>query len=146
MLEIAKNRVQADNVRFQIEDCQKTSLPDAAFDTAFISLVLHFTEPEETLLEMKRILKIGGMLIIANLDVPALHGLDRARSLIRILYHGLRGYRVKPPKDFAKNMLTEKELRELLNECRFRVMASETIRDTSRSSNIPVEYIRAAKS
>jgi ubiquinone/menaquinone biosynthesis C-methylase UbiE len=31
MLEAAKDQVKATNVTFQIEDCQKTSLPDTAF-------------------------------------------------------------------------------------------------------------------
>ena len=145
MLDVAKIRVHASNVRFQVEDCQKTSLPDDALDSAFISLVLHFTDPKKTFLEMHRMLKVGGMLIVANLDLHALRGLHRARSMVRILYHGLTGYRIKPPKNFAKNMLTEKKLRKLLNQCGFMVMDSETIRDTSRSSNIPVEYIRAVK-
>jgi ubiquinone/menaquinone biosynthesis C-methylase UbiE len=145
MLEIAKQRTAATNVRFQTEDCQKTSLPESAFDTAFISLVLHFTEPEKTLAEMYRILKIGGTLIIANLDFRALRGLDRARCLIRILYHGLTGYRAKPPKNFAKNMMTEKQLCELLNRSGLKVISSEAIKDASRSSNIPIEYIRAVK-
>jgi ABC-2 type transport system ATP-binding protein len=146
MLDVARSRINAGNVRFQQEDCQATFFADGAFDTAFISLVLHFTEPRRTLLEMHRILKVGGTLIIANLDLHALRGLDRGRCLVRILYYGLAGYRVKPPKGFGKNMLREKDLRDLLNECRFKVMGSETIRDTSRSSNIPVEYIRAVKS
>ena len=145
MLEVARSRITAGNVQFQQEDCQATSLSDAACDTAFISLVIHFTEPRKTLLEMHRILKAGGTLIIVNLDLHALRGLDRSRCLVRILYHGLAGYRVKPPKHFAKNILTEKALRTLLNECGFMVMDSETIRDTSRSSNIPVEYVRAVK-
>jgi hypothetical protein len=59
---------------------------------------------------------IGGTLVIANLDVHVLRGLDRARCPIRILYHGLKGYWAKPPKEFAKNMLTEKELCKLLSE------------------------------
>src|SRR5690349_8731184 len=42
MLEIARQRVNASNVTFQTEDCQHTSLPDGAFDTAFLSLVIHF--------------------------------------------------------------------------------------------------------
>ncbi len=119
-------------------------MSDEAFDTAFISLVIHFTEPRKTLLEMHCILKVGGTLVIANLDVHALRGLDRARCLIRILYHGLTGYRVKPP-EFTKNMLTEKELCKLLSECGFRLTDTEMIRDKSRSSNTPVEYIRAVK-
>jgi len=146
MLEVARNRTHASNVKFQQDDCQATLLSDTAFDTAFISLVLHFTDPKKTLLEMYRILKVGGTLIIVNLDLHALHGLDRARCFVRILYHGLAGYRLKPSKRFAKHMMSERQLCNLLNQCGFTVKNTETIGDTSRSSNIPVEYIRAVKS
>lgn len=146
MLTLAQNHVKAANLTFQVEDCQKTSLPDAAFDTAFISLVLHFTEPLQTLAEMHRILKPGGALIIVNLDPRALRGLDRVRCLIRILYHGITGYRVKPPKGFGQNVLSEKRLCALLGQSGFMVAGAETIRDASRSSNVPVEYVRAWKS
>jgi ubiquinone/menaquinone biosynthesis C-methylase UbiE len=145
MLALANGQIKAANVTFQVEDCQKTSLPDGAFDTAFMSLVIHFTEPEKTLAEMRRILKPGGTLIIANVDPGALTGLDRVRCLIRILYRGITGYRVKPPKGFGKNMMTEKQLCDLLGKSRFEVVSTETIKDTSRFSNIPVEYIRAVK-
>src|SRR5262245_25125305 len=57
MLAAARHLVRDPNVTFQVEDCQTTSLPDGTFDTTFISLVLHFTEPERTLAEMHRILK-----------------------------------------------------------------------------------------
>ena len=145
MLALAKKRIKATNVTFLVEDCQATSLPDEVFDTAFISLVLHFTEPEKTLAEMRRILKPGGTLIISNLDPGALNGVDRVRCLIRILYHGLTGYRVKPPKGFGKNIVTENQLRELMGKSGFKVASTETIKDPSRSSNIPIEYIRAVK-
>jgi hypothetical protein len=94
---------------------------------------------------MRRVLKSGGTLIIANLDPLALHGLDRVCCLIRILYHGVTGYRMKPPKGFGKDVTAEKQLCDLLGQSGFKVVSSETIRDTSRSSNIPVEYIRAVK-
>ena len=145
MIEIAKSLVKATNVTFQLEDCQKSSLPDAEFDTAFISLVIQFTEPERTLAEMHRILKPGGKLIIANLDSLALTGLDRVRCQIRILYRGMTGYKVKPPKGFGRNVMTEKRLHDLLDRSGFRVVDSETIKDTSRSSNIPIDYIKAVK-
>jgi ubiquinone/menaquinone biosynthesis C-methylase UbiE len=145
MLDTAKQCISAANVKFQTEDCQKTSLPAATFDTAFISLVLHFTEPERTLAEMHRILKPGGTLIIANLDFHALGGLDRARAAIRILYHGATGYRLKPPQRFITKMLTEKQLCELLSRSGFKVLSSDVIKDQSRSSNIPMEYIKAIK-
>jgi len=145
MLALAKDQIKASNVTFQVEDCQKTSLPAGAFDTVFVSLVIHFTQPEQTLAEMRRILKPGGTLLILNLDPRALTGLDRLRSLVRILYQGLTGYRLKPPKGFGSNMLTVKELCDLLAAYGFNVTSAETIKDTSRSSNIPVEYVRSVK-
>jgi ABC-2 type transport system ATP-binding protein len=145
MLALAKDQIKAANVTFQAEDCQKTSFPDEAFDTAFMSLVIHFTAPEKTLAEMRRILKPGGMLIIANVDLGALTGLDRVLGLIRIAYRGITGCRVKPPKGFGKNMMTEKQLCNLIGQFGFQVVTIETIKDTSCSSNIPVEYIRAVK-
>ena len=80
MLEVARSRINTGNIHFQQEDCQTTSFSDGAFDTAFISLVLHFTEPRKTLLEMHRILKPGGTLVIMNLDLHALHGLTASAA------------------------------------------------------------------
>lgn len=145
MLALAKERITLASVTFQQEDCEQTSFPAGIFDTAFISLVIHFTEPEKTVTEMCRILKPGGTLIISNLDPGALKGLDRGRCLMRIVYHGLIGYRVKPPKGFGKNIMTEKQLTHLLKKSGFEVASTETIKDPSRSSNIPIEYIRAVK-
>ncbi len=145
MLALAKDRITATNVTFRLEDCQKTSLPAGAFDTAFISLVLHFTEADKTLAEMRRILKPGGTLIAVNLDPAMLSWLDRARCMLRILYQGFTGYRVKPPRGFGKNVLSERQICDLLGRSGFRVVSSETIKDTSRSSNVPLEYIRAVK-
>jgi ubiquinone/menaquinone biosynthesis C-methylase UbiE len=68
MLAVARANTRATNVTFQVENCERTSLPDGAFDTAFVSLVLHFTEPAKALAEMHRILKPGGMLLVSNLD------------------------------------------------------------------------------
>jgi ubiquinone/menaquinone biosynthesis C-methylase UbiE len=145
MLAAAKERINAANVTFQVENCQATSFPDGVFETTFISLVIHFTEPAKTLAEMRRILKPGGMLIISNLDPGALSGVNRVRCLFRILYHGLTGYRVKPPRRFGNNTMTERQLCNLLDKSGFEVISTETIKDKSRSSNIPVEYIRAVK-
>jgi len=145
MIALAKARIREANIVFQVEDCQCSSLPATSFDTAFISLVIHFTDPKRTVHEMNRILKTGGILIIANLDPAVLTGSDRVRCLVRILYHGITGYRLKPPKGFGRNVLTEKQLCDLLIETGFRIQSSETIRDATRSSHIPVEYIRAVK-
>jgi ubiquinone/menaquinone biosynthesis C-methylase UbiE len=93
MLELARAAVRAPHVSFQVENCESTSFPDAAFDAAFAALVLHFTEPPRALAELRRILRPGGTLLIANLDPKALTGLDRLRCLARILFRGVTGYR-----------------------------------------------------
>ena len=145
MLAVAKARIAARNVTFRVEDCQKASFCDSSFDTAFMSLVIHFTEPLKTLAEMRRILKTGGMLIIANLDPAALKSFDRLRCWVRIIFNGLARFRVKPPKGFGQHLLSEKQLCTHLRDAGFNVLSCETIRDGSRSSNIPVDYVRARK-
>ena len=145
MLAVTKERIRACNVTFRVEDCQNTSFCDGAFDTAFMSLVIHFTEPLKTLTEMRRILKAGGMLIIANLDPAAVRPFDRLRCWGRIIFNGLARFRVKPPKGFGQHMLSEEQLCTHLRDAGFNVLSRETIRDGSRSSNIPVDYVRARK-
>ena len=145
MLDLARSRVRAANVSFQLEDCQRTSFVDGSFDTAFLGLVIHFTQPNEALTEMHRALSPGGTLIIGNVDPGALKALDRLRSFARMLYQGLVGYRMKPPRGFGRNMLTERQLCDLLRESGFKVESRETIKDWARSSNIPVEYVKAHK-
>jgi ABC-2 type transport system ATP-binding protein len=145
MIALAKQRTSAANVQFQEEDCQNTSLASAAFDTAFMSLVIHFTDPAKCLAEMRRILKPGGTLIIANVDPLALSGFALVRCRIRVLFHGLTRYRLKPPKGFGDNVMTGEQLCNLLANSGFKVINTETFRNNSRSSNIPVEYIKAVK-
>ena len=145
MLAVAKGRIGACNVTFRVEDCQNTSFCDASFDTAFMSLVIHFTEPIKTLAEMRRILKTGGMLIIANLDPGALKTFDRLRCWARIIFNGLARFRVKPPRGFGQHLMSEDELCTHLRDAGFKVLSHETIQDGSRSSNIPVDYVRARK-
>lgn len=145
MLERARERVRAGNVTFRVADCQRTPFPDAAFDTAFLALVLQFTDPERAIGEMRRILKPGGLLLVANLDPTALRGLDRLRARIRIVYEGLSGYRMKPPPGFGRNVLAEQRLCALLRSGGFEVLETEVFRDDSRSSHLPVQYVRARR-
>lgn len=145
MVALARRRVPGSNVTFTVQDCQRSSFATGAFDTAFMSLVIHFTEAEKTLGEMRRILKPGGTLIIVNLDPGALHGLARVRGMVRVAYRGLTGYRSKPPRRFGRNLLGLEELRRLLGNSGFRVLDAETVTDAARSSNIPLDYVRAVK-
>jgi ubiquinone/menaquinone biosynthesis C-methylase UbiE len=146
-LAVARQGVKAANVQFQFqeEDCQRTSLSDSAFDTAFMSLVIHFTDPAKTLAETYRILKPGGILILANGDPGALSPVNRFRWLIRGFYYGLTRHRTKPPKGITKGMVTGEQLCDLLTKSGFEVMCMETIRNPTRSTNMPIEYIKASK-
>jgi SAM-dependent methyltransferase len=145
MLALAKERNTAANVTFQEQDCQKTTFADAVLDAACLSLVLHFTEPETTLAEMHRILKPGGRLIIAVPALGDLTGFNRFRSRVRIVFHGITGYRVKPPNGISKDLLTGQRLGELVKTAGFTVLSEERIVDPSRSSNVPVQYLTAVK-
>jgi ubiquinone/menaquinone biosynthesis C-methylase UbiE len=146
MLAVAKENVTAANVIFQQEDCQRTSFVDASFDTVFLSLVLHFTEPASALAEMRRILRPGGTLIISNPDPARLSGFNRFRWLARGYFYGITRYRTKPPKGLFDNVLTEKQLYELLAKSRFDIQSTEVIRDDAQPYNLPLEYVKAVKS
>ena len=145
MLALAMRNTKASNVTFRQEDCQQTSFPDSTFDTAFLGLVLHFTDPPKALAEMRRILKPGGTLMIHNPDPLPLRGWDRFRWLARGYFYGITRYRTKPPKGLLKQVLSEQQLCDLLATSGFQVLSSETIRNTSRSYNIPIECIKAVK-
>ncbi len=145
MLGHAEERIRASNVTFRIEDCQASSLDDDAFDTAFLGLVLQFVDHERTIAEMRRVLKPGGLLLIANLDVLALTLPHRLRCLFRVVHQGRSGYRVRPPRRFGRNVIGERELCELLERNGFSVLGCETMTNSSRASYIPINYIRAVK-
>jgi ubiquinone/menaquinone biosynthesis C-methylase UbiE len=145
MLAIAKQNISATNVTFQREDCQHTPFADSSFDTAFLSLVLHFTEPSRALTEMCRILKPGGTLIISNPDPALLSGFNRFRWLARGYFYGITRYRTKPPRGLLNNVLTEKQLCDLLVKSGFDIQSTETIRNAAQPYNVPLEYIKAAK-
>lgn len=145
MLTRAEEQVRELNVLFQIEDCQNSKLDDESFDTAFLSLVLQFTDHDRTIAEMHRILKRGGRLLIVNLDVLALSIPNRLRCLFRVVHEGRRGYRVRPPRRFGRNVIGERELCALLERRGFEVLGRETLTNDSRPSYIPVNYIRAVK-
>jgi ubiquinone/menaquinone biosynthesis C-methylase UbiE len=145
MLAHAEKRIRASHVTFQLEDCQRCSLDDESFDTAFLGLVLQFVDHERTIAEMRRVLKPGGRLLIANLDMLALTLPHRLRCLFRVVHQGRRGYRVRPPRRFGGNVIGERALCGVLQRHGFNILGSETFTNLLRASHIPINYIRADK-
>ncbi len=145
MLAVARARCKGRNISFRQEDCQRTSLAEGSLDSAFLSLVIHFTDPTTTLKEMWRVLKPRGMLAVLNVDPLALDGLRLFCAKVRILYYGITRYRVKPPKNFSKNLIAAEDLSELMARTGFGIVSVESFRSSSRFSDVPIELIQATK-
>jgi ubiquinone/menaquinone biosynthesis C-methylase UbiE len=145
MLAFVRERLHYPRVEFQVADCQSSSLPSGEFDTALLSLVLQFVDHERTLAEMRRVLKPDGLLLIANLDVHALSVAQRMLCLWRVVHEGRRGYAVRPPRRFGRNVIGHENLFRLLEQHGFEVLGSESITNQSRASYIPVNYIHARR-
>jgi ubiquinone/menaquinone biosynthesis C-methylase UbiE len=61
------------NCRFQPGTAESLAFPDASFDVVVSSLVLHHLPEESRLLavrEMKRVLRPGGTLLLAEFQIP----------------------------------------------------------------------------
>jgi hypothetical protein len=94
---------------------------------------------------MHRILIPGGALIISNLDLKALSGFKRLRHRARGIFHGLTNYGIRTPINLSRGTMSGEELRRLFEECDFNVASMETVMDRLRSSNIPMNYVKAIK-
>lgn len=68
MLEEAKEKLKEyQNLTIEKADCESTSFPSERFDTVFMVNVIHFIQnPNKCLQESKRILKDGGLLLLAD--------------------------------------------------------------------------------
>lgn len=63
----ARRRNVADRVTFELQDMTRTSFPDGSFDVVWaIESVCHVPDKREFLAEVRRLLKPGGRLIIAD--------------------------------------------------------------------------------
>jgi SAM-dependent methyltransferase len=68
----AKHLIDAggiENVQFEIEDVNALTFEDASFDHVFVCFLLeHMSDPIQTLLELKRVLKEGGTMTVIEGD------------------------------------------------------------------------------
>ena len=67
-LDAARTNFKQDNIRFQLMDATHLDFPDASFDTVGIAYSLHHLDNlPQAFSEMRRVLKPGGHLIIAEM-------------------------------------------------------------------------------
>jgi ubiquinone/menaquinone biosynthesis C-methylase UbiE len=61
------------NLRFQVADVAALPFPDASFDAAFSSNALEYlADPGSGLRELRRVLKVGGVIGICDADISTL--------------------------------------------------------------------------
>ncbi len=124
MLEKARKRCAAagfDNVRFEQGDAEAMPFDDRAFDAVVTRLAIHhFVDPQRVVGEMFRVLRPGGILIIADVIVSEDDGEARLQNAIEI---------IRDPSHIR--MLPGSELISLVEECGFEI-TSDTTWDKSR--------------
>jgi ubiquinone/menaquinone biosynthesis C-methylase UbiE len=92
-IEAARSRAAAEgvtNVRFEVADVTKLPFDNASFDAAFVhALLQHLPWPLDALVEMRRVLRPGGVIGVADADLdgaliaPESDALTRGASIMR---------------------------------------------------------------
>lgn len=134
MLSIAREKLKGFD--FQVMDCQNLKFDDGTFDTVFMGLVLLFTQPEKALKESRRILRPGGLLIIADPDISSLSFYGN----LKFRFKALVNYRKIPS---TSHMLNQKKIVDMLDKTGFEVVNKEVICDDSNSNYVTANYIKA---
>jgi ABC-2 type transport system ATP-binding protein len=139
------------NVYVQKEDCLATSFADGSFDTAFMALVINVTDnPMQALCEANRILRPGGVLIIANPDGSRIDIADIPGTMVR--FNAGYGFAAEhfSKEEFeslekSSRAISDNDLSQLLPAAGFHITALEILRDDSDKSNLTMDYVRAIK-
>ncbi len=134
MLSIARENMKG--FEFQVMDCQDIKFDEGTFDTVFMGLVLLFTEPEKALKESRRILKPGGLLIIADPDISFLSFYGN----LKFRFKALVNYRKIPT---TGHFLNQEKIVDMLDKTGFEVVSKEIIREETDPNYVTVNYIKA---
>ena len=134
MLSIAREKLKGFD--FQVMDCQNLKFDDGTFDTVFMGLVLLFTQPEKALKESRRVLRPGGLLIIADPDISFLSFYGN----LKFRFKALVNYRKIPS---TGHMLNQKKIVDMLDKTGFEVVNKEIIRDDSNPNYVTANYVKA---
>ena len=116
------------NITVQKVDCENTAFPSEKFDTVVMVNVVHFIEnPEKSLQESYRILKAGGVLLLADYT-------GYGMNWFRMVKMGIRFFKKwgKPPQ-YAKKRLSPDELGTLVESAGFKVEEVQPIGDKTKA-------------
>jgi len=134
MLSIAREKLKG--FEFQVMDCQDLKFDEGTFDTVFMGLVLLFTQPEKALKESRRILKHGGLLIIADPDISFLSFYGD----LKFRFKALVNYRKIPT---TGHFLNQEKIVNMMHKIGFEVVSKEIIRDETNPNYVTANYIKA---
>ena len=139
MLEIAQNNLgDIENTEFQCLDCQCSDFEENSFDTVFIGLVLLFADDAlNVLAESKRILKPGGLLLVAEPDISYLSVYGK----LKFFYRTFTSYWKVPP---TSHFFTQEELVEMMNQSGFKILEKEVLQDLSNPYSLSANYIKSS--
>lgn len=111
MLEVGRKKIMkmglGEQISFVEAPCEKLPFPESSFDAAMVAFgVRNFTDPDQGLRELFRILRPGGKLVILEFSLPEQRGL---RAMYRIYFH-----RILPliGKVFSKDLAAYRYLPE----------------------------------
>lgn len=115
------------NPRLACADAYRLPFPSAAFDLLSAANLLFFLdEPVSCLLEMRRVLKTGGLLVMLNpserMSLKAAARLAAQRELRGLEYQSLLGWARRAE---THRRWTEDQLRPLLERAGFNLLAAE---------------------
>jgi len=130
MVEAARTELKAfQNIAVQKADCENTAFPSERFDTVVMVNVVHFIEnPDRCLQESYRILKAGGVLLLADYT-------GYGMKWFEIMKMGMKFLKKwgKPPRYAQKGSLSPDKLGSLVESAGFEVEEVQLIGDQTRA-------------
>jgi ubiquinone/menaquinone biosynthesis C-methylase UbiE len=130
MVEAARTQLREfQNIAVQKADCKDTAFPSGRFDTVVMVNVVHFIEnPDRCLQESYRILKAGGVLLLADYTGYGMKWFEIMKMGMRFLKKwGM------PPRYAQKGSLLPDELGSLVESAGFKVEEVQLIGDQTRA-------------